>query len=385
MVVGGGVCAVGLMVNKGILLQCYLYAFIFWMGLTMGCFGLTMLHHMIRGKWGQPALRIWEAGNKNLPLMGLFFVPIVIAIYFQHLYPWALPHNMLPKDVLRAVLHKGAYMQFPLFTVRAIFYFGLWILISSKLNALSLKQDETGDPNLMIKRSNIAAPSLVLFILTVTFAYTDWVMSLDPKWFSTIFGIWFVVGMGLSATAFTALLTTKWSGIKPYSNVVTEGFTRDIGNVLLAFTMFWAYFSLSQWLIIYSGNLPEETAYYLRRGLSPKLGYTVYWFLATIILFGQFFIPFLCLLSGKTKRTPKLLGTLGAGILVIRLLDIFWTILPFFHPEGTGELLEMAWMSAGTLSLMGGIWIIAFANNLKKHPLLPNHEQLPMVETLEHA
>src|SRR5262249_28506847 len=138
-------------------------------------------------------------------------------------------------------------------------------------------------------------------------------------------------------------------------------------------------------LIIYSGNLPEEAAYYLRRGLSPKTGYTVYWILATVILFGQFFAPFLCLLSGKAKRVPSLLGNLAAVILVIRLLDIFWTVLPFFHPEGTGGLVQLLWMSVGTVSMMGGIWIILFANNLKKHPLLPNHEQIPMVEALEHA
>jgi hypothetical protein len=276
-------------------------------------------------------------------------------------------------------------MQPLFFTARTVGYFLLWYVLASKLNANSLKQDETGDPSLMARRSNIAAPGLVLFILSVTFAYTDWVMSLDPKWYSTIFGIWFVVGMGLSASSFTAILATTWSKHKPYSDVVTEGFTRDIGNVMLTFTMFWGYFSLSQWLIIYSGNLPEETSYYLRRGLDPKHGATAYWILATVILFGQFFIPFLSLLSGNAKRKLSLLFKVAIGIFCVRILDIFWTILPFFHPDESGKLVDLIWMSAGTLSAVGGIWLILFANNLKKHALLPNHEQAVYAEVPELA
>src|SRR5258708_3673530 len=159
-VIGAVISAVAFMKNPGIFGQCYLFGFIFWMGLTMGCFGLTMLHHMIRGKWGQPALRIWEAGNKNLRWMALFFVPVLYAIWGHHLYPWALPHEYLVNDpsLLRAVEHKGAYMQFPLFLARFVGYFVIWILISSKLNAWSLKQDETGVPDLMNKRANLSAP-----------------------------------------------------------------------------------------------------------------------------------------------------------------------------------------------------------------------------------
>jgi hypothetical protein len=380
-------CVVALLKESDTFMQCYLFAFIFWMGLTMGCLGLTMLHHMIRGKWGQPALRIWEAGNKNLPWMFILFIPCILAIANHQLYPWAFTHDILAKDpsLLRAVEHKTPYMQLPMFTVRLVLYFAIWLFLAGKLNASSLKQDETGDPTLMSKRANIAAPGLVLFVLTVTFAYTDWVMSLDPRWFSTIFGFWFVVGMGLSASSFTALLTTRWSNIKPYSNVVTEGFTRDIGNVMLTFTMFWAYFSLSQWLIIYSGNLPEETSYYLRRGMDPRHGATAYWILATVILFGQFFIPFVCLLSGRAKRNTSLLFWVAFGILCIRVLDVFWTILPFFQPDQSGKLVDLIWMSASTLSAMGGLWIILFAGNLKKHALLPNHEQVSLTEALEHA
>jgi hypothetical protein len=387
-VIGLAGCVYGYGVSKGTMLQCYLFAFVFWMGLTMGLFGLTLIHHMIRGRWGMPVLRIWEAGSRNLFLMLLFFVPIAYAIYTHHLYPWAFTPDNVPHELQKHIAHKAKYFEFSFFIARAALYFGIWLLFSSVLNRSSVRQDVTGDSEMSNTRASIAAPGVVLFVLTVTFAWTDWVMSLDPSWFSTIFGIWFVVGQGRSATAFTAILIWKWAGTKPYSDMVSEGVTRDIGNVLLTFTMFWGYISISQFLIIYSGNLGEETSYYLRRGLDPKHGASIYWAIGSIITFGQFFVPFVMLLSGKTKRSAKLLGIVASIIFTVRILDIFWTILPFFHgdPRGSGPAVppEIFWMSLAAWLAMGGIWLFVFVGNLKRYPLLPKHEPR-LVEALEHA
>lgn len=375
---------VGLVTSKGEMLQCYLFAFVFWMGLTMGLFGLTLIHHMIRGKWGSPVLRIWEAGSKNLILMAVFFLPILAAIWMHKLYPWALSTPIHGME--KAIAHKAPYLNPAFFTIRCLIYFGAWLLFSSILNASSKRHDETGDWELANKRASIAAPALVFYVISVTFAWTDWVMSLDPTWFSTMYGIWFVVGQGLCATAFTGILVWNWAGTKPFSNVISEGATRDVGNVLLTFTMFWGYISISQFLIIYSGNLPEETTYYLRRGLDPHHGPTIWWTIGSIITYGQFFLPFLLLLSGKTKRSPKLLGMVALGVFIVRVLDIFWTVIPFFHPDepGRGFPFQVLWMSLAAWLLMGGIWLILFVRNLKQLPLLARHEP-QLVEALEHA
>lgn len=349
----------------------YLFAFIFWWGLSMGCLGFVLLHSALKARWGLSVLRIAEAGAKTLPVVLLLFIPILVGM--KDLYSWADPAVVAADKILQ---HKSAYLNPMFFTVRAAVYFAIWAGLVYFLTGSSLRQDRTGDPDEVQKRANVAAPGLVLFVLSVNFAATDWVMSLDPHWLSTIYGVLFVVGQGLAATAFMALIATSQAlrGRAPYAEVVTPRVTRDIGNLMLALTMLWAYMSLSQYLIIWSANLPEEITYYLARTQSGWL-YTG----AFLIVF-HFFVPFLALLSGLTKRTARLLMLVSILVLVMRAVDVFWVVVPAFRADHFGiKPMDVVWFLG-----MGAVWLASFFALWQRAPLLPNHEPIPQ-EALEHA
>lgn len=347
--------------------QAYLFGWVFWMTLTLGCVGLTLLYHAVRGSWALPILRILEAGNKMLPVMFLAFIPIILVMFSSaghELYHWLAPGD---DPILK---QKAFYLNLPFFVFRQFIYLFVWTWLVTTLNNSAKRQDETHDEREAQYRANVAAPGLVAFVMTVTFAYTDWVMSLDPHWFSTIFPAWFIVGMGLMTLAFaTMIVTYRAFSMKkqPWVDVVQStagkpgGFMRDMGNLMLAFTMLWAYFSLSQLLIIWSGNLPEENTYYLRRTEGP-------WMLIGAGLIGlQFLLPFLCLLSGRTKRTPNLLFGTALLIFVMRLVDIFWTVIPFFHEPNY-------LLCIGGFIGFGALWLTLFAQNQRSATTLPTHD-----------
>jgi len=374
LVVGLVLLAIGFTGARQAALQSYLFAWILWMSITLGCYGLTLVHHMIKGNWAKPILRLLEAGGGpiNLIMMAGLFLPI--AVFMSDLYPWA-----------NSTFHWGAYDWFKrvylnqgFFYARFLIYFLIWIGFASILRKSSHAQDESGDGRETDRRSNIAAPGVVVYVLTVTFAFTDWVMSLDPHWFSTIYGFWFVICQGLGAMSIVTIFVTSLKDKKPYSDVLTPVVTRDLGNVLLAFTMFWGYFSLSQFLIIYSGNLPEEIIYFLRRMEGVWLA------IGTILVCCQFFAPFLFLLSGNTKRNPNLLRAVAILILTMRVLDHFWTTLPYFQAYGHAAPFSSYWVAIPAFLAVGGAWITALTVMVAKAPLLPRHEFVPH-EVLEHA
>lgn len=356
-------------------LQSYLFAWVFWIGVTLGCFSLTLLHAMIRGNWSKPLLRLAEAGGGAVALavMGLLVIPILV--FLPDLYLWARP-EAAQDHILHA---KAGYLNLPFFIGRTIFYFAVWIAFASVLRRSSLQQDQTGDSSEADRRASIGAPGIVVYVLTITFAFVDWVMSLDPHWYSTIYGLWFVVSHGLCGVSLLAMIVTRLKDTPPYRDVVTPVFTRDVGNVMLALTMFWGYFSLSQYLIIFSGNLPEEITYFMARmqGTWHVLG--------TILVLGQFFTPFLALLSGKTKRSPGLLFNVALLIFVMRILDHFWTIVPFFAHGAHDVPMTSYWAVIPAWLAIGGIWMAAFTTVLAKAPLMPRHEVALPREVAEHA
>ena len=359
-VLGAVLCVLGLLTQRDTFFEGYLYAFVFWGGLTLGCFSLTLLMHVVKARWGRPVLRMLEAGSRMLLPMAILFLPIALGnlLGFHHLYPWADPARVQSDPVLQ---HRAPYMNSGFFFIRYVVYFAIWIFMSSKLNAWSLEQDRTGDPHLQSRRTNLSAPGIVLFVITLTLAFTDWVMTLDPHWFSTIYGLWFLVGQALSALSFTVLLATSMSKRSPYREALDDGTLRDLGNMLLTTTMLWGYVALSQFLIMWSGNLPEEVGYYFKRQRGVWLG------MGAFIMFGQFFAPFLALLSGRTKRTARLLQLVAGGILAVRMVDLFWSVMPFFKPS----LMQVAWSAAAWL-FMGGVWFIFFTASLKRFPLIPS-------------
>src|SRR5581483_5283226 len=259
----------------------WLWSFIFWIGLTLGCFNAAMIHYLTGGRWGSSTRRFFEAGFMTLPLMGIFFIPVLFGLHF--LYPWARPNEVSGDKILQ---QKIIYENFPAFLARAIFFFGIWILIATRLRKWSLQQDLMSDVSPTIKMRTLSGPGIVIVPLTITFAFVDWIMSIEPAWFSTIFGVILLAGEILIAVAFVILLLAWFRPFPPLAEIANEKQFHDLGNLLLAFVMFWTYVAFSQFLIIYSGNQPHEIGWYLRRICGN-------WkFLAGAVVAFHFFVPF---------------------------------------------------------------------------------------------
>lgn len=360
-------------------LQGYLFAWIFWAGLTIGCVSLYMLHHMIRAKWGIPIYRLLEAGVRMLPLVAVAFIPVAYG-YFNHMiYPWANP-ALAGDEFIR---HRAGWNNPVWFTVRTAIYFLFWFGWTDLLRRSAKKQDENDDFNEALRRSSWAAPGLVLHVLVVTVAMTDWVMSLDVRWFSTMFGGWFLVSQGLCAIAFSVVIVC-WYRVhnrEPYAAVIDKPMLRDLGNVMLALVMFWTYFALAQLLIIWSGNLPDETRYYATR-------MNAQWNpLGTAIFFLQFVVPFGLLLLNMTKRSARFLRTVAVLILAIRIADVYWTVIPFFNaPEHAVGPVTLLPQSAISFIVLGAIWLVGFRAVWRSNTPLPTHDsRLQLQEAHGHA
>lgn len=341
----------------------YLLGFIFWSGITLGSLALLMLQHLTGGAWGLVIRRVLEAATRTLPLLLILFVPIALGL--RKIYSWTSAEEMGRSAALKAkAMH---YLNPSFFVTRAAVYFTIWSLLAILLNWFSLEQDHTADPKLGRRMRMLSGPGLVLFVLTVTFASIDWVMSLDPTWSSTIFGLIFVASWSLSALAFAILALAWLSRREPMNEVVQAAHFHDLGNLTLALVMLWAYFAFSQYLIIWSGNLPEETTWYVAR----KQGGWGAIALSIVIL--QFAFPFLTLLSRALKESPQKLAMLALLILAMRLVDVFWLIEPTFSP---GHF-QLSWMDIVAPIAMGGLWLATFCWQLEKLPLLPiNDPQL---------
>ncbi len=363
LVLFGIVAASGGGGDKRIFWAGYLYGFTFWMSLSLGCTTLLFLHHTIRAQWSLSLLRFLEAGTKNLPLMVVFFLPLLYWVWTGQVYPWANAealHHLHP--------NKQMYLNPTFWTIRSLVYFAYWIFMTRRLNALSFQQDQVHDEALAARRTNMAAPGGVIHVVLLTFAATDWLMSLDPMWFSTIYGAWHMATQVLMTIAFGTFLMLSLRERKPYSDIVQPGLTKDLGNMMLGFTMVYAYFTLSQFLIIWSANLPEEIWFFVHRFEGPLV------VLGALIVVCQFLLPFLSLLSGRTKRTPELLRKVAGWIFCVRAVDLFWQVVPFLVDMSKG----FHWMTilgcVGALLMVGGVWVYSFVNHLGKQSLVPSHD-----------
>jgi hypothetical protein len=357
-IVGLALSLLGAFLSRQQFFQSYLFAYIFWLGIALGCLGIVMLHNLSGGAWGVLIRRLLESGMRTLPLMALLFLPLLFGV--RDLYEWARPAAQ--DDSL--LQHKSAYLNVPFFFIRAALYFALWTGAAWLMSRWSEKHDATGDEQWVGRLRALSGPGLVIYGLTITFASIDWIMSLEPRWYSTIYGVHFIGGHALTAFAFAILLAGVLARRAPLSGVVAPPHLLDLGNLLLAFVMLWAYFAFSQWLIIWSGNLPEEAIWYTRRNSG---GWQ--WVTRLLIVF-HFFVPFLLLLSRGTKRRAFALAAVAAGIIVMRLIDVFWYTAPAFHP---GDF-TLHWMDIVASVGLGGIWLAAFLWQLRRVPLLPLHD-----------
>ncbi len=363
LMVGLGALALavlGGLVNRAAFFQAYLLGYVFWAGIAVGCLGLLMLHHLVAGRWGYVIQRFLEAGVRTLPLLALLFVPLLFGL--QDLYPWARPEVVATDALLQ---HKQRYLNGPAFFGRAAFYFLIWIGTGTILTMLSARQDQgIGTGPLTRRLQVVSGPGLVLYGMAVTFAAVDWVMSLEPHWFSSIYGVVFLVGQALLALAFVTRVVVCLANRPPLQGAMGPTQLHDLGNLLLAFVMLWAYIAFSQYLIIWSGNLPEENHWYLHR-MAGGWGAV-----ALFLIVFHFVVPFLLLLSRTTKRRAKMLGAVAAGILVARLIDLFWLIAPALHAEG----FHLHWLDLVLPIGLGGLWLATFLGLLKRRPLLAERD-----------
>ena len=337
----------------------YLLAFVFWNGLAVGSMAILMLQYLTGGAWGIAIRRELEAATRTLPLTAAAFVPILFGMH--RLYEWTHADVVAKDELLRK---KTLYLNIPFFTVRAVVSFAAWILIAYFLNRWSAEQDrspEDGHKAIDRKLQLLAGGGLVVYGLTTTFTSVDWVMSLEPHWYSTMYGVNFMVSQALGGLALATLAVVRVSRFEPLAGFLGGRHLHDLGKMLLAFTMFWAYVNFSQYLIVWSGNIPEEIAWYLARfrGGWGAVG------LAILLL--HFVVPFALLLSREANRNPRLL-TLAAGLLVaMRFVDVAWLVLPAFS---AGKF-RLHWMDLALPAGLGAVWLAFFARNLAAHPLLP--------------
>ncbi len=364
-------CLLGVYTSPGQFYRSYLVGYLLWSGVALGCFSLLMLHHMSRGAWGLMMRRVWEAVARTLPVIAILFVPIVFGM--GQLYEWARPEAVAHSEALQ---QKAVWLNRNGFVLRTAVYFAIWCGIALLLSGMSRRQDRADGAEataLFRRMQTIAGPGIVVYVLTMTLASVDWLMSLDPHWTSSLYGLYFVIGQGLSALAFTVLVAVWLAKHEPMASHLQARHLHDYGKLMLAFVMVWAYFSFSQFLIMWSANMPEETSFYHRR----LHGGWQYMSLG-IVLF-HFALPFLLLLSRNIKRSAKRIAPVALLILLVRWLDWAWQATPTLYPER----LHVSWLDLVAPVAIGGVWLGFFFHQLMRRPLVPVNDPY-MAEALEH-
>jgi hypothetical protein len=344
----------------------YLFSYLFWLGLAAGCILVAMIHYLTGGQWGHPVRRFMEAGFTTLPLLALLFIPILFGL--KDLYPWAQSG-----DLAKIIQKKQPYLGVTFFIVRVVVILAIWIWFALRLRRWSLAQDLTQDATPTKKLSTLSGPGLVIIPITATVAYVDWIMSMEPKWYSTIFAIIVLAGQVLVAYAFAVILLKSFETTAPIAEIASRKHYHQLGNLLLTFVMFWTYVAFGQLLIIYSGNKPDEISWYLHRitgGWQYILG---------VIAFFHFFLPFLLLLFRGFKTRSSLLATLAVVIIAVHLLYSYWMISPSIFHDGV----HLNWLNFVVPIALGGIWLSAFFWLLRRAPLVPLNDPRMRAELAE--
>jgi hypothetical protein len=342
----------GLVTGAEAFFHAYLVGFLFSSGLALGALALVCLQHVASGQWGFVSRRVLEAASRTVYWLPVLFVPLLFGL--GTLYPW-----LGEEAADELVAHKAPYLNLSFFLARSAVYFLVWIGLAHQLSKYSVDQDR-GERFWVNRLQATGALGMLLIGLTVTFASIEWVMSLEPQWFSTIYGLVFMVGQVLSGLALVVLVLAALSGREPLASKLAPSHFHDLGNLMLAFVLLWAYMAFSQYLIIWSGNLPEEIPWYLHRSAG---GWSL---LAIVLVVFHFALPFVLLLARRVKQQAAVLVKVAAGVLIARWLDMVWLVEPSWR-----ESLMLPWLDLATTLALGSLWLVLFARELDKAPLLP--------------
>ncbi len=410
---------IGMFLDRDQFFQSWLTSFTYWVSIGFGALLFVMLHHMVGAVWSIVIRRLMEAVMMALPYMIIFAIPVLIGI--PSLYEWANldshgdehtqvvahteehgetePHaetvlheedhhgeavteehhsemehdesgihgenhhaHQAHVDLIRS---KQGYLNTPFFIIRTIVYFAVWTLLALLLWRTSIGQDFNGyDPAQQTSFRKISAPGIIVYALTVTFAGFDWLMSLMPAWYSTIYGLYYFAGGLMSIMAFTAVVTVTLNRNKVLDTVISKEHYHDIGKLLFAFMIVWAYFAFSQYLLIWYANIPEETIYYRDRWVGS-------WKIVSVLIpIAHFVIPFILVMSRHIKRNPKLLRFWAIWLLVMHWVDLYWNVMPVFHATSAMP----SWMDLATMMGIGGFFLFFFWKNFTQHPAVPVHD-----------
>jgi ABC-type transport system involved in multi-copper enzyme maturation permease subunit len=361
-------CLVGALVDTTQFLRSYLWAYWFWLGAAIGCGQILMLYHLVGGAWGFVIQRILEAGLRTMPAMFVLVIPLVLGI--PRLYSYADPRAVA---LDKALQHKSAYLNAPGVIVRLAIYFAIWGVIGYLMSYWSRRQDQTEDYKYLTRRTRLSAPGIVLFSLATSFAAVDWIMALEPDWYSTMFPGFYLVGQVLTAFAVAIVVLRFASEHPPLSDIISPKDFHDLGNLLLTFVILWAYVQVSQLIITWSGNLPKEIVWYLHR-TSGNWGQLT----LAIVLF-HFAFPFFILLGRGNKLQSHRLAGVAAFVVLMHLVDNYWNVEPAFHSR-----IYVHWLDFAAPIGLGGIWVGMLLRQIRRYPLVPAHDPR-VVEALEKA
>ncbi len=352
-------CIIGFVANRDEFFKSYLPSYMIWFEVVAGSLGVLMLQYVTGGEWGVLIRRPLAAAARTMPLMLALFIPIFFGLH--HIYSWADPSIVAHDEILQ---HKQRWLSVGGYVGRTFFYFACWILWAWRIRVLSLRFYEDRAPETELSRRKWAALGLPMIVLTLTFSSIDWLMSLEPKWYSSMYGITFTVSCALAAYAFVIFLLTQLSRTKAMAGILKPTHFRDLGNLMLVFVMFWAYTAFSQFLLIWYGNIREEVPYYLKRE-HGGWGYVS----VALILF-HFFLPFFMLLMRSIKDRPETIAVVAVIVLTMQYVHTYWLAAPAFYPKH----FYFSWMSVAALVGVGGIWFWAFVKQLKGQTIIPIHE-----------
>jgi len=354
---GSALCIAGVIFNPTQLVQSWLMAWLFFAGLSFGALIIFMMQTLTGGAWGMVIRRFCEAAMMTLPLVALLFLPVILGAH--DIFPWSRA------DALAAHpdwTHKHGYLNLPFFILRSCFYFASLGLLAFLLRRFSFLRERTSNPAPPLRWvSRLSAGGLVFYVLCMNFASTDWLMSLEPDWYSTVFVVIFMASQFLCALALMTALLAMLATYEPFAAVVTAKHFHDLGNMLLTFVIFWTYVSFAQLLVIWSGNLPKEISWYLHRSDGG------WQWLAVFLALFEFLVPLALLLFRNAKRNRAALGVIAALILLAGLANVYWMVMPAFHPEG----IRIHWLDFAALIAVGGFWSALFLRILKTRPFLP--------------